>query len=73
MASIREAPWNKKAIFKIFACDFSKYWQKVLVLVPSPRHLLARHALHCSSSSSAEVAVLVGGYSQMTSQLRSSP
>ena len=78
MASIREAPWNKRRFSKFSLVIFRSTGKKVLrtatelVLVPS-LHVLAQHALYCSSLSSAEVAVLVGGYSQMTSQLRSSP
>jgi len=75
MASIREAPWNKRRFSKFSLVIFRSTGKKVLRTATEarPLHVLAQHALYCSSLSSAEVAVLVGGYSQMTSQLRSSP
>ncbi len=75
MASIREAPWNKRRFSKFSLVIFRSTGKKVLRTATEARrlHVLAQHALYCSSLSSAEVAVLVGGYSQVTSQLRSSP
>ena len=79
MASIREAPWNKRRVSKIslgiFRSTGKRYCEETTALSCPSVHVLncTQHTLYGSSLSSAEVAVLVGGYSQMTSQLRSSP
>ena len=78
----KRSPLEQKASFKNFAWNFRSTGKKVLRgddSLPEPPvrpvHVLncTQHTLYGSSSSSAEVAVFVGGYSQMTSQLRSSP